>query len=256
MSLWLLIGINITTIIAQNEQDSLWNVFEKDTNLIDLSPPKYPLFLDIGLSANAYSGDLSSYQKWTALYHFGLSFNQNKKWNGRVNLSFGFITGENRTYQSPKITEQAVPNTFFSTSLLTLSYELRYNFIKTKRFALYASQGFGLMQFTPKNEEGQKLVDIFNTRPIDEVYSNVSVFLPTAVGANYWLKNGYGVGLQASLLNPQTDYLDNISALGTKNGNDQILQFRFFVLAPLRIVYAKKMPERRRKNNFTHQITE
>ncbi len=252
----LFICINITKITAQNEQDSLWTVFEKDTNLVDLSPPQYPIFLDLGLSANAYSGNLSSYQKWTSMYHFGLSFNRNKNWNGSINLSFGFITGENRTYKSPKSLDQGVPNTFFNTSLLNLSYELKYHFIKTKRFALYASQGLGLMQFTPKNEEGQRLSDLLNTRPIDEIYNNITLFLPTSVGINYWLKNGYGIGFQTTLLNPQTDYLDNISALGTKSGNDQILQFRFFVLAPLRIVLPKKMPAYQKKNNYTHQKTE
>lgn len=242
-----------TQLKAQFEEDSLFNAFKKDTNLIDLSPAKYPIFLDLGLSANAYNGDLSSYQKWTAMYHFGISFNKNEKWNGRINLSFGFITGENRTYQSSKPNEQGAPVTFFSTSLVNFNYELKYHFIKTKRWAIYASQGIGVMQFTPKNEDNQKLINLLNTRAADESYNNIAVFFPTSLGVNYWLKSGYGIGLQGTILNPQTNYLDNIGVLGTRNKNDQVLQFRFFVLAPLRIINPKKIMNFKKRNNYTNE---
>jgi hypothetical protein len=249
--------INSFIFAQENDIDSLLNVFKKDTNLTNLSEPTYPIFLDLGVSANAYSGDLSSYAKWTACYHIGLTFNKNEKLNGRLNVSFGFITGENRTYTFQGISnEPAKPNRFFSTSLLDISYSLRYHFIKTKRLALYISQGFGIMQFTPKDENGRRLADLLDSRPFDENYGNITMVLPTSLGINYWLKNGYGIGLQAGFVNPQTNYLDNIGQWGNKAGNDQIFQLRFFVLAPLKIIPPTKMPKQFMKRNFTHSSIE
>ena len=50
----------------------------------------------IGVSANAYQGDLNSnFEKWSSIYHFGFKFNTNKKLNGNFNLGFGYLTGEN-----------------------------------------------------------------------------------------------------------------------------------------------------------------
>ena len=54
--------------------------------------------------------------------------------------------------------------------------------------------------------------------------------LPTQVGANYFFKNTMGVGLQVGVLNPQTDYLDNISQLGNLENNDKVLSIRLMLI--------------------------
>ena len=98
---------------------------------------------------------------------------------------------------------------------------------------LYASAGLGIYNYTPKTELGEDLADLLSTRAPDEQYGRVSFMLPVGIGAVYILKNGYGIGAQASFLNTQTDYLDNISLLGRQGGNDNVASFRFFVYAPL-----------------------
>ncbi len=218
----------------------------------DKSRIQFLRFLELGVSANAYSGDLSGYQKWTACYHIGLKFNHAKRLNGRLGLFAGFITGENRNYQYTGTTEKNSPNTFFRTNLLGLQYELQYHFIKKHNFGLYISQGIGLMQFKPKDENNTNYSDLLSTRATDETYSQNAIYFPTSLGAYYLLKTGYGIGVQGGITNPQTDYLDNIGNWGNKSGNDQILSIKFFVLAPLKMVFPKRIPKPRKKEWETH----
>jgi hypothetical protein len=229
----------------------LEEVYDKraDSSLVDLSRSTFPILLELGVSGNAYKGDLSSYQKWSACYHLGLKFNRNRLINSRLGVSFGFITGENRFYNFPG----GNPNNFFRTSVFALDYELHINLIKRPSFAVYLAQGIGLFRFQVRNDEGEDLFNRLDSRADGETFANNVFFLPTGIGASYLLKNGYGIGLQANILNIQTDYLDNISFWGTQSGNDNVMRFKFFVYAPLKIVPAKifKAPPTRRRL-YTH----
>ena len=228
---------------------------EDGTLLIDTMPliprPKVAQFLELGVSANAYNGDLSGYEKWTACYHFAVRFNEAKRWNGRLGASFGFLTGDNRFYKFAG----GEPNNFFRTPVFTVSYEAHYNIIKKRAFQLYLSAGLGLLQYEPKDEKGNRYHDSFATRAPDETYSTISFMLPVGVGASYILKNGYGVGVQAQLLNIQTDYIDNISQWGKKTGSDNIASIRLFVYAPLKFLKSTipALPTKS-KRDYTHEI--
>lgn len=98
---------------------------------------------------------------------------------------------------------------------------------------IYISQGLGLIRYEPKDENNEPLQKKFDTRASNETYNNVSLMLPTQAGINYILKNGYGVGLQAGWLNPQTDYIDNISQWGNRQKNDNTFLVRFAFMVPL-----------------------
>jgi hypothetical protein len=63
--------------------------------------------------------------------------------------------------------------------------------------------------------------------------------LPTQVGAIYLLPNQWGIGIQAGLLNPLTDYLDNIKELGNRSGNDNVMQTRLLLYVPLNTTAAQ-----------------
>ncbi len=225
--------------------------FEVDS-VRDESRIQYLRFLELGVSPNSYSGDLGQFQKWTACYHIGLKFNHAPRLNGRVGFHFGAITGENRTYQYTGTNEKTTPNNFFRTNLLGAEYELQYHFLKKHNFGVYLSQGIGFMQFTPRDEDAKKYSDLIFTRDVDETYSSNAFYLPTSIGAYYLLKNGYGMGVQGGMVNPMTDYLDNISNWGNKQGNDQILRIKFFVLAPLKMAFPKRIPKKRKAELRTH----
>lgn len=225
---------------------------EADTLPIIIQPrPKPVRFLELGVSANSYKGDLSGYEKWTACYHGAIRFNEAKRLNSRIGFGYGFVTGDNRAYKFPA----GKPNIFFRSSIFFLSYEAHYNFIKTPSFMLYASAGLGICNYQPKNELGEKLVDLLETRDLDEAYGRTGFMIPIGSGATYLLKNGYGVGVHASWLNVQTDYLDNISVWGTRTGNDNVLSVRFYVYAPLQLIMPKLvMPTPRKKRFYTHEL--
>lgn len=185
---------------------------------------------EIGVSANAYKGDLSnSYSLWSSSLHLGLKFTKKKRWNGHLNLSVGNVRGQNYAYE---FDENATPNLFFRTNIITIQADLQYNFIRTNRWIAYLSQGIGLMRFLPKNEQGERLQNLLATRSVGELYGNVSAIFPSSIGIMYLLKNGYVLGFQASLLRPTTDYLDNISLWGRKSGADRIMLCKWHIAVP------------------------
>ncbi|WP_299463706.1 hypothetical protein [uncultured Microscilla sp.] len=240
--------ITCAILQAQNnneELDILHPPFENK------SLPKIPRFLEVGISANAYRGDLNpSYSKWTSSFHIAYRLNRHRYFNSRFGFSIGTVTGENLNYSftSTDPEEDGRPNNFFKSNLITFHYELQFNLIKTSRYMVYLSQGFGIYRFLVKNDEGENLQDIQTSRGKNENYNNSAVMLPTGIGAAYRFANGYALGLQASILNPQTDYVDNISQLSTNNRNDNTLMFKFFLWAPLSKIPVKKVSTRNNIN--------
>jgi hypothetical protein len=222
--------------------------------LINLSQPVTSRLLEVSVSANSYSGDLSRYESLSSFFHVALRFNQERRINHRLGVASGFITGNNRFYQF-RDTEGnlTTPNTFFRTQVLSFTYELEYNLIYRRNFRLYLSQGIGLSRFTAENEDNKNLLDLSQTRPFEEIYGNFTIHLPTGLGAIYLFKNGFGVGGYAGFVNTQTDFLDNISAWGNKSGNDNILRFRFSFLIPLERSEVLKFPDARRFEYYPYE---
>jgi hypothetical protein len=193
-----------------------------------------PDFLQIGVSSNAYNGDLGgAYAKWTMGVHAGLLLNQKKRLNGSFQLAFGRIVGQDLNFTAPEPGKTASP--YFRTGFVTANYEVHYNFIRTARWKCYVAQGFGIIQYTPRDEEGNKLRDQGATRPDGETYGSVSVILPTKIGFIYFLPNGYGLGLESGFLNSMTDYLDNVGQWGGDAGRDNILFFKFNLNLPVNL---------------------
>jgi hypothetical protein len=196
---------------------------------------KVSRFLEIGVSANAYRGDLGiTNSKWSSAFQAGLKLNFKKRLNSHFNLAIGSVTGQNPEY-SFQTTDStaATPNLFFKTNFIAANYDLQIHLLKYKGMMVYVSQGIGLIRYVPKDAENQSLSDNFDSRVANETYGNVSLFLPTQAGVNYVFNNGYGVGLQAGWLNPQTDYLDNISQWGNRKKKDNAFLVRFSFMVPL-----------------------
>jgi hypothetical protein len=200
-----------------------------------VSAPSVTRFLEVGLSANAYRGDLvNRYAHWNSALQVGLKLNFKKRINSHLNLGLGSVSGQNMEYTFGGETGRvSSPNTYFSTSFVALNYDLQLHLLKYRGWMVYLSQGFGLIRFTPKDADKQSLLMNFASRAGDETYSNIAVLLPTQAGINYVFPNGYGIGVQAGWLNPQTDYLDNISRWGNREKRDNLLNYRFTFMAPL-----------------------
>ncbi len=196
---------------------------------------KVTRLLEVGLSANGYRGDLAmKYQKWASSAQIGLKLNFKKRVNSHFTLGIGTVTGQNPDYTFTLNTQEtATPNQFFKTSYVSLNYDLQINLLKARHWTVYLSQGLGLIRFRSKDENNVLLENRFDTRPENEIYNTISLMLPTQAGAIYHFTNGYGLGVKGGWLNPQTDYLDNISQWGNRSKKDNVLSFRFSFLAPL-----------------------
>jgi hypothetical protein len=193
-----------------------------------------PDYLQIGISSLAYNGDLGdAFSKWTMGFHAGLLLNQKKRFNGSFQLGIGRVTGQDLEFSSPEPGKKAT--TFFNTRFVTVNYEVQYNIIRTEQVKFYIGQGFGIVQYSPKDDEGNKLRDMPSTRPDGESYGSVSVILPTKLGLIYFLPNGYGLGLESGLLNTMTDFLDNVGRWGGNSGADNVLYFKFSLNLPVNL---------------------
>ncbi len=186
-----------------------------------------------GLSANNYRGDLEDgLAHYSPGVHLGMKLNRARRLNGNFALGLGSLNGQDPDF-NPDVTPPLQPNKVFTTTFFTLDYSLQYHLIKKERYLLYLSQGVGFFRYNPKDEQDRELLSLGSTRPVDESYGNISIQLPTAVGAAYFLPNQWGIGMQAAYLNTLTDFIDNIGSLGADKGNDNVLQFRLSVMVPM-----------------------
>lgn len=201
-------------------------------------------FFQLGLSANSYKGDLQdSYAKLSSGFHFGVRVHGEKRVNAELLLQVGSLTGQNVDFTYTTDEPDVTPNTFFKTRLMSGQFNININIIKKENFRLFFSQGIGLLSFQPENDLGESLNELPDTRLFGESYTTNSLMLPTSLGALYTLKNGFGFAFRLGYLNPQTDFLDNISALGTDDKNDRIFQSSFTFLVPFNLPSPKKVSE-------------
>ena len=152
-----------------------------------------------------------------------------------LSLSFGKVIGESRDYKIPNNTKPNItPVNRFETSFFSLSYEVQILLFHYRTFRIIASQGIGLFRFSPSDWDGNSLIDRDRTRNIGESYSVNVLQFPTQIGLQYGFSNGMAFGFQAGLLNPNTEYIDNMDALSNSDQKDNIATYRMQFFVPLR----------------------
>ena len=203
----------------------------------------YKRFIEVGLSGNAYRGDLQAgYEKFTSGFHLGIQWMKKKRLNGAISMQIGSVSGQNPDYKYTGDTAATNPNKYFKTSIFTLHYELQLNIIKKPRYRIYISQGIGILRYKPKDANGDDLASQLPSRADGETYGTTALILPTQAGFQYFLANGIGTGFKIGWYNPQTDYIDNISKWGNRDGKDKIFIFKFSILVPIRGKNEKAKP--------------
>ena len=183
-------------------------------------------YLTVGTGLLTYKGDMGTYDKSGMGFNIGLRLTKKKLLNGSFNLGFGSISDDDPNTPKAQQFNDLIPNSYFKSSIAYLNYALNINIIKNEKWWVYLSQGIGFVRFSPKNENGEKLVDLDNTREAGEEYRTSAFMLPTSLGFVYHLSDDWGIGMNTALLNTQSDYLDNISKLGS-SGNDNVLSVLF-----------------------------
>lgn len=188
-----------------------------------------------GLNAVAYKGSLHTrYQRWTPAFQAGIRFQKRALWASQVSISFGQLTGEDRTYQVPSGTASDLrPVNRFQTNFFSLHYEMQFMLFRYKGWRLYASQGIGFFRFNPKDWDGNPLADRDKTRKPGETYNALTAQFPFHIGLYHFFPNQMAFGFQAGWLNVASNYLDNMDALSGNSRGDNVAAFRFQYFYPL-----------------------
>lgn len=199
-----------------------------------------PLRLGIGLFGASYSGDLT--ENGDALHRFhpgvniSLQFASPKLISPQLNTGFGRFVTQDRDIPA---VEGIQPNTFVDTRFFYVDFRLKARFLRQSWFHPYASLGIGLLGYTPRDQDGNNLLDNISTRQDGETYGTITASFPMSLGMEFELSHLLMVGLEYTYRPTGSDYLDNISALGQASGKDKlqaILLSLYFTFDPDRPV--------------------
>lgn len=95
----------------------------------------------------------------------------------------------------------------------------------------YLSAGVGGLFFFPRAEDGLLLYRKKSTRSPNEIeYGTLTYSFPIQAGLEYHWNHKVGIYLSYSYRFSGSDYLDNISQLGSHRGNDRLHQFQIGML--------------------------
>lgn len=158
-----------------------------------------------------------------------MQFTPNRWLNVGLWLSTGEVQSENREVRFLDQSEFQI-NDFARTNFQSLHVEPSFHILKKQNYSIYLSQGFGFMRFTVYDRNNNNLANQLDSRSQGEDYSNFTVLLPTTFNAYYFLPNDFGVHLRTGFLNPQTDYLDNISNFGNPENNDNLFILQLSII--------------------------
>ena len=205
--------------------------------------------VSFGPATTSYRGDLNNnYSKLSGGFNLQIIPNRDKLIQTSLEINIGNVVGQNSSFISENEPTRE-PNTFFQTNFASFSLNIRAYLYRKNNFKFFISQGIGGIRYVPKNELEEKLVSKANTRSNSEKsYGNLTIMLPRTAGISYLFKNDYGLSLDISQLNPLTDYIDNISALGNSKKKDKILMYRLGIIIPL--IYKEKKIEGKAKSDY------
>lgn len=187
-------------------------------------------FAGVSFGASIPKTDLTpSYQKPGAQLSAFMQFTPNRWLNIGFWLKAGEVQSENSEVRFLDQSEFKI-NDFARTNYQSVHVEPSFHLLKKSNYSIYLSQGFGFMRFEVYDRDNNNLANQLDSRAQGEEYPNFAVLLPTTLNAYYFLPNDFGFHLRTGWLNPQTDYLDNISIFGNADNNDNIFILQFSII--------------------------
>ena len=182
-----------------------------------------PLRLGVGFMGAAYNGDLTTngdaLHRFYPGFNFTLQFASEKLISPQLNAGFGRFVTQDRDIAP---VEGIQPNTFVDTRFFHVDFRLKARFLREKMVHPYISAGLGLLGYTPRDQDGNNLLDNLSTRNEFETYGSIAASFPLSPGVEIEMSPLLILGLEYTFRPTTSDYLDNISELGTKDGNDRI----------------------------------
>ena len=181
--------------------------------------------LEVSLSGVSYKGDLDGgYNKFRNAVGLGFHIINEKRLNTHFLFQSGSVIAQSPTHPS-KINGFKIER-FVNTKFLTFQGDLQYKFLKKENTQVYFSQGFGIISFNLENNNEEDLIEKTSSRAEGETVNNLTIILPTSLGIRHYINDYIAISTDIGFYNTQTDYLDNISQLGSNAGNDNIFYFR------------------------------
>jgi hypothetical protein len=200
--------------------------------LVQAQPGIKAVKLGIGFSTFGFRGDLAEgddAQPLASGAGFTLEVASEKTVRPQLNVGFGRITVQYRNLSPPVA---GTPNTFTDTKLFYANLLLQGHILKSRRIHPIIGTGIGILSFTPRDAAGNSLVEQPQTRLEAENYGTTALMVPLTLALTGRATSRLDVQLRYQYCIVATDYLDNVSELGTKAGNDGLnhlqllLQFR------------------------------
>lgn len=196
------------------------------------------LKVGLALSANTLTGDLleqgnQRFRVYPGL-HATLGFDRERHLRLQLNLGFAKVVEEWESgLQALGAPQEVMPTTYVLTPIAYGTLHLMYYPWLNRTWAPFASAGIGILRYTPQDQAGNNLADASFTRLAGETYSPITFQVPFRVGMElrFHARAGAFAACQYRLL--FTDYLDNLGALGPRQGNDGLIQVQlgmFFLL--------------------------
>lgn len=184
-----------------------------------------------GISAYTYNGDLTSegggFERFTTGLNLGLKVRTKKNIYPEINFEFGKFLAQST---SPIVKDSIYANTFVDTKFFLADFRLFYHTNLDYPVNLGFGLGLGIINFTPRNSESESLLDFPETRYEDETFSNVALQIPASFNVEISVLPQLILQLGMTHRFIQSDYLDNISRVGYKQGNDNLSSFHLNIL--------------------------
>jgi hypothetical protein len=192
-------------------------------------------FVGISAGASIPKTDLEpTYKKPGVQLSAFMQFDPNRWLNVGLWFSAGEVQSENRGVRFFDQSEFQI-NDFARANYYSLHVEASFHLLKKSNYSVYLAQGFGFMRFTVFDRDKNNLANQLDSRAQGEDYSNLTVLLPTTLNAYYFLPNDFGIHFRTGWLNPQTDYLDNISEFGNSDNNDNLFILQLSIIKRFRL---------------------
>lgn len=187
-------------------------------------------FIGLGIGMALPKTDLApQYKKPGTNFSVVFQFNKNKRVNVSFWLNIGEVQSEDRAVVFLDQSEFQI-NSFASTRYQSVHLEPSLHIFKRENWGVFISQGFGFFRFEVYDQDNNSLADMPNSRAPGESAPNLTVILPTNIGAYYFLENDFGFHFKIGIMNTLTDYLDNISTFGNPDNNDNIANLQLSLL--------------------------
>ncbi|MFK7968985.1 MAG: LysM peptidoglycan-binding domain-containing protein [Bacteroidia bacterium] len=183
------------------------------------------IHIQVGMGGTAYTGDLTEPDlpmfRTQPSVNLGLVI-AGKGWiQPRIGVGFGsFIEQQDQNLIIPPA--GIIPTPYVQSTFTHMDLQLQLVLWRKRTFSLSMGGGLGLLFFSPKNFEGDFLIDNPFTRLPEEEYPGFAPSFPLSVGLNIRLKSQMGLRLEYTYRPTGTDYLDNIGLLGNREGNDRL----------------------------------